>query len=603
MKRIIPVLPWLGDLLLIALALLCFESDLLWKVQQYNIFLDTPLFFREQMVVPGGLLSYVGCFFTQFFFYPWLGVLMLCGWWLLLMWLTKRTFRIDDNWSVLALIPIAILLVADMSLGYWHYFMKLRGYFFVPTIGTTVGVALLWAFRSLPRRLWLRIVCVVLVLVAGYPLIGAYALATALLMAVWSWRLERSLSWNAVLSLVVLLGIVAVPMLYYRHVYYQTNLADLWHAALPTFNVVGEYPVYFTPYYLLGCYFLLMAIGSQASPSAKWLKKPVFRWSLQSVLAAVLVAGVWQFWYKDKNFHHELAIQHCIEQTDWEGVLSECGKLDEEPTQFISLARKLALTRLGRLLDEIYNFPIVHKKCNTPLPVDMLYHIGARMLYYQYGLLNDSHRICIEDGVEYGWRVEVLEYMARCSLLSGETQAARKALNLLRHTMFHSRWADAMQPLVDHPEQIAEARETGPVSHMLHYSNAVGGDGGYIERYVMSLLASQDSDDPYFQELAVLGAMWMRDPALFRARFTHYARLHPHDNMPRLFQEAAYLMGKMENNPNIDRLPFDKGVKDTYNAFMQEAVKYDNQNAELGRSALYPFFGNTYYFYYFFMKM
>ena len=57
MKRFLPVLTWLGALLLIAFALIFFESDLLWKVQHYNLFLDTPHFFREQMVVPGGFLS------------------------------------------------------------------------------------------------------------------------------------------------------------------------------------------------------------------------------------------------------------------------------------------------------------------------------------------------------------------------------------------------------------------------------------------------------------------------------------------------------------------------------------------------------------------
>ena len=149
MKRVIPFLPWIGALLLIAVALLCYESDLLWKVQQYNLFLDTSLYFHEQMLVPGGFLSYVSCCFVQFFYHPWLGVLLLCGWWLLLMWLTKHTFHIADQWTVLALIPVAALLVANMSLGYWHYFMKLRGYFFVPTIGTTVAVAMLWAFRVL----------------------------------------------------------------------------------------------------------------------------------------------------------------------------------------------------------------------------------------------------------------------------------------------------------------------------------------------------------------------------------------------------------------------------------------------------------------------
>ena len=56
MKRIIPIFTWLTALLIIAIALLYFESDLLWKVQQYNLFLDTPLFFHERMVVSGGFL-------------------------------------------------------------------------------------------------------------------------------------------------------------------------------------------------------------------------------------------------------------------------------------------------------------------------------------------------------------------------------------------------------------------------------------------------------------------------------------------------------------------------------------------------------------------
>ena len=565
MKRVIPFLPWIGALLLVAFALLAYESDLLWKVQQYNLFLDTSLFFSQKMVVPGGFLSYVSCYFTQFFFHPWLGVLILCGCWLLLMWLTKRTFRIADSWAVLALIPVATLVVADMCLGYWHYFMKLSGYFFVATIGSMAAVALLWAFRALPAKL--RIVWVVLTAAVGYPL----------------------------------LAIIAVPLFCYRYVYYQTNFDDLWTTALPAFLVIETFPLYYIPYYILGAFFLLMVVFYQKTLTSKPLKS-LYRWSLQGILIVALIVGVWHFWYKDANFHHELAMQHCIENTDWEGVILESQQVEEEPTRPIVLMRNIALSRLGRQLDEMYNYPRGTVRANTPLRVSMLYHIFGRMIYYQYGLLNDCHRICLEDGVEYGWRVELLEYMARCSLLNGETQAAKKCLNLLRHTMYHGKWADAMQQLIDHPKQIAEARETGPVTHLLHYDNALGSDGGSVEKYLMSELARQNSDDPYFQEQAVLGALWMKDSKQFMSRFSHYVRLHPHDPMPRIFQEGFYLFGKMENIPDIDKYPFDKSVKQTYAAFMKEAAKYDNQSAENGRTALWPFFGHTYFYEYFYMK-
>ena len=595
MKRVIPFLPWLGALLLIAIVLLCFESDLLWKVQQYNLFLNTSLFLKEQMLVPGGFLSYVSSFFTQFFYHPWLGVIILCGWWLLLMWLTKRTFRIADNWAILALIPVALLLIANMDLGYWHYFMRLRGYFYVATIGTTAAVALLWAFRVLPQKLWLRIAYIIAAAALGYPLLGFYGLAAVLLMGIWIWRLSGNKQQNTILTVVALLCIIAVPLICYRYIYYQINYEDIWTAALPAFIIHESYTAYYIPYYILGGFYLVMV----TSPIPSY-KKGV-RILVQGVLAVAMIAAVWHWWYKDDNFHHELAMQHCIEQADWEGVLDEGKKQgEEEPTQTITMLHNIALQRTGRQLNEMYNFPVGRKMANTVLPYDMLYHVFSRTIYYQYGLLNDCHRRCMEDGVEYGWHAEILQYMARCSMLSGERQAAQKALNLLRHTMYHGEWADAMQQLLDDPKQMAENRETNPVMHMMHYTNALGNDGGNLEKYIIGQLSFQDSDDPYFQEQALLAALKMRDSKLFFARFGHYARLHPRGPMPRIFQEAAYLYGNMQNMPNIEQFPFDKGVKESYHAFMKEAQKYDGQTAEVGRAALSPSFGKTYYFDYFF---
>lgn len=66
-------------LLVVAGVLLTYERDYLWKVQELNLFLNTSLFFKQQMIVPGGMLMYLGQFFTQFFYHPWLGVSMLCG--------------------------------------------------------------------------------------------------------------------------------------------------------------------------------------------------------------------------------------------------------------------------------------------------------------------------------------------------------------------------------------------------------------------------------------------------------------------------------------------------------------------------------------------
>ena len=154
------------------------------------------------MVEPGGLLSWAGTWFTQFFFHPWVGVLMLCGWWWLLMWLIKRTFRITNRWSILMLIPVALLLLTNMDMGYWIYMLKLRGHFFISNIGTTAVVALLWGFRCLHDKYLYRATYIFVVCALGYPLLGIYGLAAALLMGVWSWRLSSTRTVAVILSVV-----------------------------------------------------------------------------------------------------------------------------------------------------------------------------------------------------------------------------------------------------------------------------------------------------------------------------------------------------------------------------------------------------------------
>ncbi len=599
MKRIKPTALWPAVLLVIALCLLIGESDLLWKVQQYNLFLYSKHFFLQQMLVPGGLLSYAGCFFTQHFYHAWLGVVLLCGWWALLMWMTKRTFRITDRWIVLTLIPVVILLVADMCLGYWLYAIKLRGYFFVATIGTTAVVGLLWAFRSLPQKLPYRGLLMLLTAIAGYPLMGAYALAAVLLMGVFTWRLSGNKTQNSILTLIALLTIIAVPLIYYRLVYNQTNLADLWTTALPVFAMREKYPAYDAPYYLLAAFFLILTATYRQEWSVKRLA-PYKYWGAQTLLLAVMAGCTWHFWYKDKNFHRELAMERCVEQCDWEGVIREGKKQDGEPTRAIVMMYNLALSRLGRQLDEMYNFPKGSKKPNTPLPVYM-YHIAGRLIYYQYGMLNDCHRICMEEGVEYGWRPELLQYMARCSILMNEDQAARKFLDLLRETQYYGEWADQMEPLIGHPEKMAEAQETGPITHMMHYKNRLGGDQGYVERHLMMHLSKNDANDPYFQEQALLATLWTRNPDDFWLRFEKYVSLRPHPTMPRIFQEAAYLFADMQNK-DVRSLPFDQGVVRSYEAFMQQLERYDGATLEQAKTVLYPYFGNTYFYEYFFLK-
>ncbi|MBR5929181.1 MAG: hypothetical protein IKZ93_04265, partial [Prevotella sp.] len=65
MKRILPAAVVIIALVAIAVVLLTYERNLLWKVQEMNLFLYTGLYFKEMMVTSAGFLSYLGTYFTQ----------------------------------------------------------------------------------------------------------------------------------------------------------------------------------------------------------------------------------------------------------------------------------------------------------------------------------------------------------------------------------------------------------------------------------------------------------------------------------------------------------------------------------------------------------
>ena len=603
MKKLQPIALWLVTLIAVATVLLFFEADLLWKVQQHNVFLHTSLFFQQMMTVPGGMLSYLATYCTQHFYYPWVGVILLCCWWLLLMWLTKQAFNIPVKWTVLTVIPVAILLVANMDMGYWVYFMKLPGYFYVATIGTTAVTALLWAFRSLPENKWMRPAFIALVAVVGYPLMGTYALAAIVLMAVLAWRLSSPTASRLTASVVALLTIIAVPLLYYRFVYCATNQIDIYRTAIPVFAIADDYPDFYIPYYVLAVYFLLMAATYRNEWKEQNAKASVLTtYVLPLGALCVIAASVYHFWYKDANFHHELRMQRCIDQADWEGVVKEGTKQDEEPTRAIVMMHNLALSRLGRQCDEMYSFRKGSKKSNSPLPVFM-FNVAGRSMLYQYGAMNECHRVCMEEGVEYGWNVEQLKDLARCATFNKEPQAAMKFLDILRQTSYYGEWADHMETLLNDSTLLAKDQETGPITHMMHYTDRLDAVEGYVEKSLMNALAQQDADDIYFQEQAVLAAMWTRDPSLFWPRFDHYVKLNGEENMPpRIFQEAAWLFANMEGQQGLDEWVLEPGVKESLNGFMRQLQQFSKTQNPNIRQSLYQYFGNTYYFEYFFLK-
>lgn len=601
---------WLSPLIVllslaaVAFSLLQRESEYLWKVQELNLFLDTPLFLRQQMVTSGWLLTWLGTYLTEFFFHPWMGVLLLCSLWALLVYVMARAFRVPPSWWVVLLVPVALLLLMDVDLGYWIYYLKLRGHFFAATIGTLIAVCSVWLFRLLPRRYALPAVYVVVSTVLLYPLIGFYGLLAAVLCGVLSWRIESmSRSARLMVTAAAVLSVAVVPLAYYRYVFCQTNIVNIYWTGLPIFVYGKETPVYYVPYYLLVAFLVLMAVLYRVR-FPKAMCRPIAWIAGHVVLLGVVVWGVCHLWYTDYNFHKELRMQRCMENADWEGLIAEARDQQDEPTRAIVMMRNLALFRLGRQGDEMYHFPAGAKQSDTPVPLNMTQVVG-RSIYYNYGQLNFCYRWCLEDGVEMGWRVEYMKYLVRCAMVNGEERVARKYINLLRHTRYYREWAERQEALLDadkHGHTLTEDKDFSPIFHLMRYDDELASDNAMVEFFLMHKFARTYSEDSLCREQSLLSAMWTKDIQTFWSQFFPYASSHPKVHMPRHFQEAAYLYGHLENEVDVSRMPFDEQVVNDYKEFMAMAQQYHGMSEEQLKKVMYPRFGKTFYFEYFLIR-
>lgn len=583
--------------------LLCWESDYLYRIQELNLFLYTPLFFKQQMVVAGGMLTYLGTWFTQFFYHPWLGTLILCLWLGLMMWLTKRVFNIPRQWALLLLVPAALVLLIDFDLGYWIYYLKLRGHFFIAVIGLSLALTLVWAYRSLEKYYWLSRLLIFLTALVAYPLAGFYGLLALFMMGVISWKLEWTVMKRIDASIWILTCIIFTPLFYYRYVYYQANSDNIWRQALPDFSMEEGFSTLYYPYILLVVCLVLLAAFYQKERHLQHISRKAVWWSVQALLAIVLVFGTYFCWYKDKTFHEEIQMTNCVDRQDWQGVLDIMAHHEGDPTRMMVLYKNLSLFRLGRAGNEMYNYRDGSRKPESNFELRVA-QIGGKNIYLYYGLPNYCYRWCLEDGVEYGWRVEHLKLLARCAILNGEPEVAKKYLDLLKQTRYHAEWASQYEPLLNdnNSEKLSNHPELGMAFKLMSNQDILASDQSLIELFLLNTLAYRVTDDPLQAELVLLSALQLKDIQAFWRAFFQYAPLIGNNPMPRHFQEAAYLYGHLEKNVNISGMPFDPMVKQTYDAFMQAAQQYRGISEERMKEVFRPQFGHTFYYNYFLMR-
>ena len=128
------------------------NADYLYTIQDNNVFISGHTFMMDTVQHGGGWGTWISCYLTQFFYYPWLGSTFLILLWVAIYWITIWMLGLSNKWSFLALIIPVLLLYHLLDFGYWIYYAKAPGFPFVPTIGVIFCLLFVWGGVSITRK-------------------------------------------------------------------------------------------------------------------------------------------------------------------------------------------------------------------------------------------------------------------------------------------------------------------------------------------------------------------------------------------------------------------------------------------------------------------
>lgn len=556
-------------------------------------FYTTTSFIADMMSMPCGFVGYIASMMQSCFAMPWLGALLLT---LLLVALAesmRRVFKVSAAWSGLCLVPSFMLILNYTEVGYMLWLVKTPALAFTMPLGMLISIGLT-ATAMVFHKLWIKLVLIVLYATVGYWLFGLFG-SLACLFVVLPIIAEaiRTRQWKHLsIILGILLLALVLPRVMYGQGLFTMRVQDIYVAGLPDYiwNDAERYLYYPALVAIAFCLLLSTTLFTQKNIVC-----------LIVSLIGMIVAAIclFNYTYRDSNFFDTLEQKQTLEQGDYERVLDIARTAETPPTRIQVMLTREALWQAGQAGDKMFAYPDGDTPCNSPRQFQYMRLLCGRLFYYLEGKVNYAYRWCMEDMVEYGRRPDYLCYMTKCALVNGEWKLADKYLDALDHTLWYKDFATKYRTYVTDHSLVAKDKEMATIKPLLRYNDVLDGDGGMIELFILNSYAYSTGGSREIVERALMNSLIIKNLDNFWYRFM---ALLPGWNgqIPVHFQEAALMVAQLQGGVDTSKLPIDNAIRERF----AQLVEKSGQNGDNASNAylLKPEFGDTYWYYYFFVE-
>jgi hypothetical protein len=565
--------------LLYAYLLFCIPYHLL-NLEQNQLFLFNSDFIWGFFSKPGAIDFIPGEFITQFFISPWLAALFVTMLAATAFFILRFIFRRHGmNGIVFPMVPVIFMIALQSTYNYTINYH----------VGWIIATGFFAGYISI-RNSAIRLVYGLLTGAALYFLIGGYFIVAMGLSIVHElFYRNESYRFYHVTAYLVLIGLV--PFLSWKYLFFM-NIKEAWVFPVPL-GILSQGDIFVI---LLLLYLpVVLFTGFMYKKFAK--KDLSFRWSAKFILiGGIILIAVTGLAYKfayDKKKEAFLEIDYCVQQSQWERVLTLSKKYPGY-NQVVMYYTNLALYKTGRLANEMFSYKQsgtaglwLEWKRNESAPL-----YGGEV-FYQMAYTSEAFRWAFEAMEVKGPSPRLLKRLTITSLAHYKYSLAGKYLSILDQSLFYRNWAKHYQECLNDTSLILKDNELSEKRHFVpandFISDITTNDIGFTQ------LLNNHPDNRMAFEYMMASYLLNKNLKAFAANIYRLKELG-YDRIPTHYEEALiFYMALTKQNCLPEGYSIGVETKQHFHNYAELFAQFRNSQ-EFAAQQLYPQYGNTFWF-------
>ncbi len=575
------------------------------------------LFLKEALFCWGGPVEYLGALLSQYFYYSWVGALIVTG----AAW---SFYRLTG--SLVALYGgrrshiLCYLPAVGVLMMYADYAHPLNACLAMLTSLLFVVMYAKRRFRGVvPNGILFVVFAVTVHFVAG-----SASLCFVILAGVFEIVPRRKVYFGLVISV---LGAAAVWLVIFCFV--DIPMQQAYCRLLPLDSEMsrdlGRLSLYIALSMYVFMFLFLLFIGFQSRIPARRVsgkhrprgsrrasktdtaKRRVLSgrvmWAVQSLLLVgmTVTAVLYSF---DSHARQVFRISLLARHEKWHDVLMAAGEMPEATRNiYVNHDINRALFHVGRLGSELFNYyqhPSALLLMSGVQGQSIIRNVKACDIFLELGDLNFAEQLAYEVLELKGDNPHILDRLARINLVKGQVETARVFLEALSMDLIHA----------DHAEQLIQRLNTDPdltddqaierLRRCMLVEDDVSLDSDE-ESLLLKLLARHPGNRMAFEYLMAYYLL-TGQPDKVVGKIQYFRDLG-YEKIPRCFEEAIVLsMAMAEREPNLHGWTISRQTMERYEAFSRigRNPKYRGLGKAQLKGALARKLSDTYFFYYLF---